>query len=52
MLAEDLGEGRGIDPGQRNIGTDARHDQGAQGEPDSLLQLFGLGEGAEIDVGG
>jgi len=52
MLLEDLGKRRGIDAGERDIGADPGDDQRTQGEPDALLQLFGLGEGAEIDVGG
>ena len=39
-------------PGQRDVGAEAVDDQRAEGEPDALLQLLGLGDGAEIDVGG
>ena len=40
-----------IDAGQRNIGAEAVDQQRAERERDTLLQLIGLGEGAEIDVG-
>ena len=40
-----------IDAGQRNVGAEAVDQQRAEREPDTLLQLIGLGEGAEIDVG-
>ena len=42
----------GIDAGQRNVGAEAIDEQRAEGEPDALLQLLGLGEGREIEIGG
>src|SRR5215472_7025707 len=52
LLLEQGVEGGRVDAGQRNIGAQAIDDQGAEGEPDPLLELSRLGEGAEIDVGG
>ena len=39
-------------PGQRDVGAEPVDQQGAEGEPDPLLELGRLGEGAEIDAGG
>jgi hypothetical protein len=50
MLLQHLGHDRGIDAGDRNVGTDAIDDQRAEGEPDALLELGCLGEDAEIEV--
>jgi hypothetical protein len=52
MLLEDLRESLGVDTGQRDIGPDTGHDQQSEREPDPLFELFRLGEGAEIDIGG
>ncbi len=41
----------GVDAGQRNVGAEPIDQQRTQGEPDALLQLVGLGERAEIEVG-
>jgi len=52
LLAEYVRENRGVDSRHGNIGSQTVNDQDAEREPDSPLQLRGLGEGAEIDVGG
>ena len=49
---EDLGEGCGVDAGQRDVGAEPIDDQRPEREPDALLELFGLGEGAEVEIGG
>ena len=41
---------RRIDARQRNKRAEAENDQRAEGEPQPLLQILGLGEGAEIQV--
>ena len=46
-----LGQRRRVDAGHGDIGADARHDQGAQGEEDAAAQLLGLGDGAEVEIG-
>ena len=51
LLREGLRKSVGIDSGQRNIGAEAIDKQSAQGKPDALLQVFGLGEGCEIQIG-
>src|SRR3546814_599546 len=52
LLGEDLREDLRVDAGNRNVGAQAVDDQGAEREPQALLQLRRLGEGAEVDVGG
>ena len=42
----------GVDARQRDVGADPVDDQRAEREPDALLELGRLGEGAEIDIGG
>ena len=43
-------ESCGVDAGQRNVGAEPVNQERAQGEPDPLLQLVGLGQRAEIEV--
>src|SRR6185369_2561386 len=52
LRAEDLVPGRRIDTGQRDIGAEAVDQQRAEREPDALFELFGLGEGREVEIGG
>ena len=47
---EALPESFRVDAGERDVGAETVDDERAQGEPDALLQLIGLGDGAEIDV--
>ena len=49
---EGLGESDRIDAGDRDVGAEPIDEQRRQREPDALLQLLGLGEGAEIQIGG
>ena len=49
---EGLGEGDRIDAGDRDVGAEPVDDERRQREPDPLLELLGLGEGAEIEIGG
>ena len=51
LLLEGLREGVGIDAGKRDVGAEAIDEQRAQGEPDALLEILGLGEGCEIQIG-
>jgi hypothetical protein len=46
VLVQHLAHHAGIDAGDRDIGADPIDDQRAQGEPDALLQLGGLGQHA------
>jgi len=52
LRGEGLGEGVGIDSGQRDIGAEAVDEQRANGEPDAFLQVLRLGEGREIQIRG
>ena len=52
LLAEDVLENLRIDPRDRDVGAHPVDDQHEKGEPQPLLELGGLGEGAEINVGG
>ena len=52
LLREGLREGVRIDAGKRDIGAEAVDEQRAEREPDALLEVFGLGEGCEIQIGG
>ena len=49
---ERLREGGGIDARERDVGAEPIDDERAQREPDALLEILGLGEGAEIQIGG
>ena len=49
--AEHLLPDVGIDAGQRDVGAEPVDQQRTQREPDPLLQLVGLGEGAEVEIG-
>ena len=40
-----------VDAGQRDIGAEPIDEQRAEREPDALLELLGLGEGAEVEIG-
>ena len=51
LLLEGLGEGVGIDAGKRDVGAEAVDEQRAEREPDALLEILGLGEGCEIQIG-
>ena len=52
LLGEQLGQDRGVDARNRDIGAEAIDDQRAQREPDALLELRRLAEGAQIHIGG
>ena len=52
LLLEGLRERVGIDAGQRDVGAEPIDEQRAQREPDALLQIFGLGEGGEVQIRG
>ena len=52
FCAERLGEGGGIDAGERDERPEPVDDERPQREIDALLEIFGLGEGAEVQVGG
>ncbi len=41
----------GIDAGQRDVGAEAVNQQRAEREPDALLELLGLGERGEVEIG-
>src|SRR3546814_10852448 len=47
LLGEDLREDLRVDAGNRNVGAQAVDDQGAEREPQALLQLRRLGERSE-----
>src|SRR5215510_5235455 len=49
---EGLRERGRIDAGDRDVGAKPVDHERGQREPDALLELFGLGKGAEIQVGG
>ena len=51
MLGQHLAHHRGIDAGDRHIGAEAVDDQRTEGEPDALLELGGLREDTEIEIG-
>jgi hypothetical protein len=52
LLAEERSfESGGVDAGQRDIGAEPENDQGAEREPDALLEFFGLAESGPVDVG-
>src|SRR6185437_2390562 len=51
LLVEDLVPGVGIDPRQRNVGAETIDQERAKGEPDALLQFFGFGERAKVEIG-
>ena len=51
MLGQDLAHHGRIDARHRHIGADAVDDQRAQREPDALLELGGLGQDAEVEIG-
>ena len=48
LLLEGLRERHRVDARQRDVGAEAIDDQRAQREPDALLQVFRLGEGAKF----
>ena len=48
---ENLLPGVGVDAGQRDIGAQAIDQQRTDREIDALLELFGLGESAEVEIG-
>src|SRR5205814_87987 len=50
LALEDLREDLRIDAGERDIGPEPIDHQRAQGEPDPLLELGRLGEGAKIEA--
>ena len=52
LLPEGVGERLRVDAGDRDIGAEPVDDQRAEREPDALLELVGLGEGREIEIGG
>ena len=52
LRLECLGECVGIDAGKRDVGAEPVDEQRAEREPDALLEVFGLGEGREIQVRG
>src|SRR5690606_1385876 len=52
LLREDLLQDLRIDARDRDVGAEAVDDQRAEREPQALLQLRRLVEGAEVDVGG
>ena len=43
-------KGFGIDAGKRDIGAEAIDEESAEGEPDALLEILGLGEGCEVQI--
>ena len=49
---KDLRERRRVDAGDGDVGAEPVDHQRRQREPDPLLELFGLGERAEIEIGG
>ncbi len=51
VLPEHVGKGLRVDAGDRDIGAEPIDQQRAEREPDALLQLVGLGEGREIEIG-
>ncbi len=51
LRLEGLREGRRIDAGQRDERAEPENDQRAEREPDALLQILRLGEGAEVQIG-
>ena len=51
LLLEDLLQGKRIDAGQRNVGAQTVDDQGAQREPKPFLQVVGLGQRPEAEIG-
>ena len=52
LLPKERGlERRGVDAGNRNVGSKPEDDERAQGEPDALLEFVGLGEGGPVDIG-
>jgi hypothetical protein len=48
---EGLREGFRLMPGKRDVGAEAIDQERAEREPDALLEFFGLGESAEIQIG-
>ena len=52
LLREDLRHHLRVDARQRDVGAEPVDDQAAEREPQPLLELGGLAEDAEIDVGG
>src|SRR3546814_9944969 len=52
LLGEDFLQNLRVDAGDRDVGAQAVDDEGAEREPQTLLQLRRLGEGSEVDVGG
>ncbi len=51
VLPEHVGKRLGIDAWNRDIGAEPVNEQRAKREPDALLELVGLGEGREIEIG-
>src|SRR5262249_23581745 len=49
---EGLSESGRIDAGDGDIGAEPVDHEGGKREPDALFELFGLGKGAKIQVGG
>src|SRR5690606_33128886 len=50
-LLKRLCEGFRVDARHRDIGTKPIDEQRAEGEPDPLLEVLGLGEGRKIEIG-
>ena len=48
VLCREFCQFNGIDAGNGDVGAEAINDQRAQREPDAVLQLFGFGNGPEI----
>jgi hypothetical protein len=51
VLPEHVGERLRVDAGDRDVGAEPIDQQRAQREPDALLELVGLGEGREVEIG-
>src|SRR5262245_48605460 len=51
LLPEDIGERLGIDAGDGDISSEPVDQERAEREPDALLELVGLGESRQIEVG-
>ena len=49
---KDFGEGHRVDAGDGDVGAEPVDHQRRQREPDPLLEFLGLGERAEIEIGG
>ncbi len=51
VLPEHVGKRLRVDAGDRDIGAEPVDQQRAEREPDALLELVGLGEGREVEIG-